>query len=64
MQEAIDERASGKANLHGMRSIGISAREAQEAQALTCGMIACIDDAIGAGAAPRLMRQASATIRS
>ena len=30
-----------------MRSIGISAREAQEAQALTCGMIACIDDAIG-----------------
>lgn len=47
VQQALDERASGKANLHGMRSIGTSAREAQEAQALTCGMIACIDDAIG-----------------
>ena len=47
MQEALDDRSSGKANLTGMRSIGISAREAQEAQALTCGMIACIDDAIG-----------------
>ena len=47
VQQALDERSGGKANLHGMRSIGISAREAQEAQALTCGMIACIDDAIG-----------------
>ena len=47
VQEALDDRDSGKANLSGMRSIGISAREAQEAQALTCGMIACIDDAIG-----------------
>jgi arylsulfatase A-like enzyme len=47
VQDALDERESGKANLTGMRTIGISAREAQEAQALTCGMIACIDDAIG-----------------
>ena len=47
VQEAIEERASGKANLHGMRSIATTAREAQEAQALTCGMIACIDDGIG-----------------
>ncbi|MET0867704.1 MAG: sulfatase-like hydrolase/transferase [Pseudorhodoplanes sp.] len=47
VQEALDDRESGKANLTGMRSIGISAREAREAQALTCGMIACIDDAIG-----------------
>ena len=31
----------------GMNTIGVSAREAQEARALTCGMIACIDDAIG-----------------
>src|SRR5262245_17967599 len=30
-----------------MNTISVSAREAQEAQALTCGMIACIDDAIG-----------------
>jgi arylsulfatase A-like enzyme len=30
-----------------MNTIGVSAREAQEARALTCGMIACIDDAIG-----------------
>jgi arylsulfatase A-like enzyme len=31
-----------------MGTIGVSAREAQEARALTCGMIACIDDAVGA----------------
>jgi arylsulfatase A-like enzyme len=30
-----------------MNTISVSAREAQEARALTCGMIACIDDAIG-----------------
>jgi arylsulfatase A-like enzyme len=41
------EREGGKANLNGMNTIGVSAREAQEARALTCGMIACIDDAIG-----------------
>jgi arylsulfatase A-like enzyme len=47
VQEAIDDRASGRANLSGMRTIATTAREAQEAQALTCGMIACIDDAVG-----------------
>jgi arylsulfatase A-like enzyme len=30
-----------------MNTIGVSAREAQEARALTAGMIACVDDAIG-----------------
>jgi arylsulfatase A-like enzyme len=30
-----------------MGTIGVSAREAQEARALTAGMIACVDDAIG-----------------
>jgi arylsulfatase A-like enzyme len=30
-----------------MNTIAVSAREAREARALTCGMIACIDDAIG-----------------
>jgi len=44
----IKDREAGKANLTGMGTIGVSAREAQEARALTCGMIACIDDAIGA----------------
>ncbi|MDH3582557.1 MAG: sulfatase-like hydrolase/transferase, partial [Hyphomicrobiales bacterium] len=44
---ALAQREAGTANLSGMGSIAISAREAQEAQALTCGMIACIDDAIG-----------------
>jgi arylsulfatase A-like enzyme len=43
----IEERETGKANLAGMSTIAVSAREAQEARALTCGMIACIDDAIG-----------------
>ena len=43
----LREREAGKANLLGMNTIGVSAREAQEARALTCGMITCIDDAIG-----------------
>ena len=47
VQSAWEDRENGKANLTGMRTIGVSAREAQEAQALTCGMIACIDDQIG-----------------
>jgi arylsulfatase A-like enzyme len=48
VQNIIKDRESGKANLTGMGTIGVSAREAQEARALTCGMIACIDDAVGA----------------
>jgi len=44
----LSERETGKANLDGMNTIAVSAREAQEARALTCGMIACIDDAVGA----------------
>ena len=47
VQAVIDEREAGKANLTGMNTIGVSAREAQEARALTAGMIACVDDAIG-----------------
>ena len=41
------KREAGQANLTGMGTIGVSAREAQEARALTAGMIACVDDAIG-----------------
>ncbi|MCI5112293.1 MAG: sulfatase-like hydrolase/transferase [Marivita sp.] len=47
VQGRLDARDTGKANLAGMDTIGCSAREAQEAQALTCGMITMIDDAIG-----------------
>ena len=47
VQAIINERESGKANLTGMNTIGVSAREAQEARALTAGMIACVDDAVG-----------------
>lgn len=47
VRAALDARERGEANLKGMRSFGVSVREAQEARALTCGMIACIDDAIG-----------------
>ncbi|MEM9436907.1 MAG: sulfatase-like hydrolase/transferase [Pseudomonadota bacterium] len=43
----LSMRDTGKANLTGMNAIGCSAREAQEAQALTCGMISMIDDAVG-----------------
>jgi arylsulfatase A-like enzyme len=43
----LTTREDGRANLKGMNAVGCSAREAQEAQALTCGMITMIDDAIG-----------------
>lgn len=43
----VTSRQTGRANLNGMNAIGCSAREAQEAQALTCGMITMIDDAVG-----------------
>ncbi|MCT4372805.1 sulfatase-like hydrolase/transferase [Yangia mangrovi] len=43
----LGAREAGTANLKGMNAIGCSAREAQEAQALTCGMITMIDDAVG-----------------
>ena len=44
---AIAQREQGTANLSGMGTVAVTAREAQEAQALTCGMITCIDDAVG-----------------
>jgi arylsulfatase A-like enzyme len=44
---AIAAREEGRSELLGMNTIAVTAREAQEAQALTCGMISCIDDAIG-----------------
>jgi arylsulfatase A-like enzyme len=47
IRNVVDDREAGRANLAGMNTIAVSAREAQEARALTCGMIACIDDAIG-----------------
>src|SRR6185312_4858114 len=39
VQNIIKDRETGKANLSGMNTIGVSAREAQEARALTAGMI-------------------------
>jgi len=44
---AIAARDEGKAELSGMNTIAVTAREAQEARALTCGMIAFVDDAVG-----------------
>ena len=41
------ERDGGTANRGGQRAIGVSAREALEAAALSCGQIAMIDDRIG-----------------
>lgn len=43
----LAERESGKANLGGQRVISVNEREAREATALTYGMIAMIDDAVG-----------------
>lgn len=47
VQAVFDERARGQAQLGGFAAFAVSEQEAREAQALTCGMIACIDDAIG-----------------
>ena len=47
VQAILHQREAGNANLLGMNTIGVTPREAQEARALTCGMITCIDDAIG-----------------
>ncbi len=43
----LRDREEGRAKLGGMGAIGAAEREAREAQALTCGMISMIDDAIG-----------------
>ncbi len=47
VEGAILDREEGLSKLNAMGSVATYAREAQEAQALTCGMIAMIDDAIG-----------------
>lgn len=43
----LRDRAEGRAKLRAMGAIGTDAQEAREAQALTCGMISMIDDAVG-----------------
>ena len=54
----LDDRKAGRANLSAMSAIGTSEQEAREAQALTCGMIAMIDDAVGRVRAARGARKA------
>src|ERR1700730_10055021 len=44
---AMAQRESGKADTAGQAAFAVSEREAREAMALSCGMIAMIDDAIG-----------------
>ncbi|MGA9966976.1 MAG: sulfatase-like hydrolase/transferase, partial [Terriglobales bacterium] len=44
---AMAQRESGKADTAGQAAFAIDEREAREAMALSCGMIAMIDDAIG-----------------
>jgi arylsulfatase A-like enzyme len=44
---ALGQRASGKADTAGQAAFAVDAREAREAMALSCGMIAMIDEAIG-----------------
>ncbi len=43
----LRQRDEGQANLKGMGAIAATEQEAREAQALTCGMISMIDDAVG-----------------
>jgi len=47
VEGVFEERRSGTANLAGMFTLEITERQAREAQALTAGMITCLDDAIG-----------------
>ena len=47
VKSVLAERESGLANLKSQFSFGTNPREAQEAAALTAGMITLIDDAIG-----------------
>lgn len=47
VQAVFNSRTDGSALLNGMNSLGVSEREAREARALTCGMIALVDDAVG-----------------
>ncbi len=44
---ALAQRESGTADVAGQSAFAVGEREAQEAMALSCGMIAMIDDAIG-----------------
>jgi arylsulfatase A-like enzyme len=44
---AIEQRESGKAVVTEQAAFAVNEREAREAMALSCGMIAMIDDAIG-----------------
>jgi arylsulfatase A-like enzyme len=43
---ALAQRARGEADLAGQAAFAVNEREAREAMALTCGMIAMIDDAV------------------
>jgi arylsulfatase A-like enzyme len=44
---ALAQRESGQADLMGQTVFAVDEREAREAMALSCGMIAMIDDAVG-----------------
>ncbi len=47
VSSVLAEREAGRANLNAMGVVGVNVEEAREAQALTCGMISMIDDAVG-----------------
>jgi arylsulfatase A-like enzyme len=44
---ALEQRGNGKSDLAGQAAFAVNEREAREAMALSCGMIAMIDDAVG-----------------
>jgi arylsulfatase A-like enzyme len=47
VQALFDQRRTGQANLKGHGAFAIDEYEARQAQALSCGMVAMIDDAVG-----------------
>ena len=44
---ALAQRERGEAEIAGQAAFAVNEREAREAMALSCGMIAMIDDAVG-----------------
>lgn len=58
VSSVLADREAGRANLSSMALVGVTEREAREAQALTCGMISMIDDAVGRVLAQQRSKQA------
>ena len=62
MAWALAQRERGEAEIAGQAAFAVNEREAREAMALSCGMIAMIDDAVGRVLARSRRRAADNTV--